>query len=402
MGVKNLLAFLRELNSTIVQTIDLSAFAGNRIAIDVATRAYAFKSRYITKVISKMNVFTEDIDYNRCNQFMFKQFMILLDQMLNGKICPVMVFDGSAPVLKDGTKRDRASKSKFKKDRIAALRRIAQILMYPNPGETLSDEDLSLLNELKIRDMEGIRDRLTTDIKAFIVVTAEDYLKLQCLCSAMGIPFVIAKSEAEKTCAMMCRKRDVLAVFSADSDALMYGCPILINELTFGVSARIEASPTAQCYTYENMLMVLNMTEQQALDFCIMNGTDFNANSPGMGSAKNYELLHTYGSLRKMQIAKEQLVSDLTINPWLKLTPVQRMLLKYDFSVLNLDEVRQYLTTPEPYDREGLKIKLEDKQLERSVDHLSAMLGPENFKELSDTCVKIVGKLKVVAQLMRV
>ena len=82
MGIKGLLAFIREKCPEIVQHIELSAFKGYRIAIDLAVLCYQKKSEAVSKIASKLDLVYEDIDYHYCTMFMIKRILGILENIL--------------------------------------------------------------------------------------------------------------------------------------------------------------------------------------------------------------------------------------------------------------------------------------------------------------------------------
>lgn len=395
MGVKGLLMYLRERQAEIVQTTELTDFKGYRIAIDNAVLTYQYKSQYISANSGKINLFKETIDYAKATEYMIKKILELISQILIAGVCPVMVFDGKAPALKNGTKRDRAAKANKKKDRIANLKRLG-LALCENPAYPISEEDVAFLRSFKkpITTIGDIEKRLEIETNGFVVITPEDQRQLQTILTAMGVPWLIAESEAEKTCSIMARRRDVIAVFTTDSDSLMYGCPIMINEITFRTTARIPAPPRCQCYSFINVLQVMDMTESQFLDFCIISGTDFNPNPPGFGPASIYLLLKYFGSIKNIIKAQEVLRQAKAINPWLKYNKIEKLVDKFDATILNYDEVRCFLTWPVTYDLKRLEIVHQEVTV--AEQHLTESLGAENFKGIQEVVGKIMSRLKTV------
>jgi len=49
----------------------------------------------------------------------------------------------------------------------------------------------------------------------------------------MGIPFIIAPTEAEAQCAVLARAEKVYAAASEDMDTLTFNSPVLLRKLTF-------------------------------------------------------------------------------------------------------------------------------------------------------------------------
>ena len=190
----------------------------------------------------------------------------------------------------------------------------------------------------------------------------------------------------------MARRRDVVAVFTTDSDSLMYGCPIMINEITYRQSARIPVPPICQCYSFINVLQVMDMTESQFIDWCIMSGTDFNHNPKGFGPANAYPLLKYFGTIPNIIKAQAVLKEATVVNPWIKYNKIEKLLSAFDASVLNYDEVRCFLSWPVTYDLNRLNISYND--VDDAQRQLLEVCGAEIFKGLQELTVKIMTRLR--------
>jgi flap endonuclease-1 len=395
MGVKGLLIYLRERDATIVQNFELSELRGYRIAVDNAVLTYQYKSQYISQESAKLNLFKENVDYAKATEYMIKRILEFVSQILIAGVCPVMVFDGKAPALKNATKKDRIAKSDKKKHRIEHLKRLG-LALCENPAHPITEEDIAFLRSFKkpITTVGDIEKRLQIETNGFVLITDEDRRQLQVILTAMGVPWLIAESEAEKTCSIMARRRDVVAVYTTDSDSLMYGCPIMINEIRYRTSARIASPPTCQCYSFDNVLRVMDMTESQFLEFCVISGTDFNPNPPGFGPASIYDLLKYFGSLKNIIKAQAVLRQAKAVTPWLKYNKIEKLVDKFDATVLNYDEVRCFLTWPVTYDLKLLNIV----QQEYSVAEASLIgtFGADTFKGIQDVVSKIIQRLKLI------
>jgi 5'-3' exonuclease len=449
MGIKGLLVFLREKCPEIVQHVELSAFKGYRIAIDLPIFCYQKKSEAISKLAAKLDLVYEDIDYHYCTMFMIKKILTILENILHAGVIPVPVFDGVAPRLKGATKKNRKDKSDKKENNISNLKRIIRGLLskteidkrkeYNNDGthnktfigsdvrvsdlntsnlviETgivkrmenkveitvesrieepfqLSEWDIDFLKRFKkpVQTIEDLKKILLNEIKQWVVVTSQDYLILGTIFSSLGIPHVYAQSEAEQTCAQMCKFKDVIAIFTADSDSLVYGCPIMINEISLSTGIRVRGPAQAQCYVFANVLSVLGLTHPAFIDFCLMSGTDFNPNSPAYGPARNYELIKHYGSFNAIIQAKKELADKpIAIKG---MTKIEKLIAGYDPTVINYDEVRCFFTEPITYDRNSLKIRIIENQYEKAFHMLEKMMGATNFNQIMDISRKLLGML---------
>jgi 5'-3' exonuclease len=429
MGIKGLLAFIREKCPEIVQHIELSAFKGYRIAIDLAVLCYQKKSEAVSKIASKLDLVYEDIDYHYCTMFMIKRILGILENILYAGAIPVPVFDGVAPHLKHGTKKNRKEKSEKKENNIFHLKRILRGLLgnttidkrkeynidgthnnnfigFDTTVQTLSmvqqkeemkqepfaltEWDINFLKRFKkpAQTIDDLKKLLFNEIKQWVVVTSQDYLILGTIFSSLGIPHVYAQSEAEQTCSQMCKMKDVIAIFTVDSDCLVYGCPIMINEISMSAGIRVRGPAQAQCYLFTNVLAALDMTHPQFIDMCLMFGTDFNPNAQGYGPAKNYELIKYFGSFNNIVKAKRELeAKPIAIKGT---TKIEKLLVGYDPTVINYDEVRCFFTTPITYDKAALKIRTYEGQYEQAFVMLEKMMGATNFNQIMDVTKKLI------------
>lgn len=420
MGIKSLLPFIRARNKDVYQTFDLRLLKGCRVALDIPILCYQKKSEAVRKTAKRLDLAKEDVDQAYCTMYMMKRILHTIDAFLVAGVIPVGVFDGKAPQLKDGTKVERAAKSNKKKRNVQELKRILRGLLGLDkvasivPGEEarpyeLTASDLVFLKSFgkPITDIKDIRSLLLNEVNQCVGVSAADYLALSSIFTALGIPWLQAESEAEQTCAQMCRHRDVAAIFTTDSDCLVYGCPIMINQINYSPGARVKVSPMVQGYVFSNVLQVMELTNQQFMDFCIMMGTDFNKNVPDYGPAKNYDLLKHYGSISNIEKARQKLHErGMARRDYLDrgnmglegLTRIEKLCYDYDTSKLNYDAVRCFFTNPVKYDKNALKVRVTDNQFEASFNALTTMIGANNVSSITETGKSICTRLYLVSK----
>src|SRR3990167_9160217 len=184
--------------------------------------------------------------------------------LLEKGIKPIYVFDGEAPELKSKERElrlERKLKAKEKyeiavdEEDLDSMYKYSQQVLYLSPD--MLDESKELLN-------------------------------------ALGIPYIEAPSEAQ--CAYICSKGDAYAVASQDADALLFGAPILVRNLTLAGS-RKTGSGAVRKITPE-MIKLSDVLEETGLDhekliiLSILVGTDFNPKGVyGIGSKKALKLV---------------------------------------------------------------------------------------------------------------
>lgn len=424
MGIKKLLQFLRDRNANIVQTIQLRELAGYRIAIDLPIICYQKKSEAISKFAKRLDLVYEEVDYNAAAVYMYKEVLHKAKVFLDAGCIPVFVFDGVAPALKHRTKENRMNKSNKKKDRIMNLKRILRGLLgengqqYGKDGKINKQQsapaipyeftqfDLEFLESLKgkrnrpIATVDDLRKILYTETTQFVMITADDYTILGAIFTSIGIPHVFAESEAEQTCAQMCCRKDVVAVYTTDSDCLAYGCPIMINKITQGVGVRMKTPTTADCYTFANVREILELTHQQITDFCIMSGTDFNDNCPDYGPVANLKLIQHYGSIQNMERHHIALKAR-PLAEYQLLTEMERLCLNYDFSYLNYLEVIKIFTRTVIYEKASLEIKITAQQFEQGLRVIKHILGENNYRNIEESLKRVNELLLKVAPTVK-
>ncbi len=108
-------------------------------------------------------------------------------------------------------------------------------------------------------------------------LTEEMVVESKNLLTAMGIPCVQAINDGEALCAHICKKGDVYAVATQDYDALLFGAPKTLRNLTFTGDRELEMLNLA------DVLKNLGITREQLIDIGILVGTDFNDGVKGIG-----------------------------------------------------------------------------------------------------------------------
>ncbi len=184
----------------------------------------------------------------------------------------VFVFDGKPPVLKEKeTQRRRAAKKKA----------------------------LELYNKAKDeKDFENMKKYAarTTFLTEDIIDQTKKVLDL------MGIPWIQAPSEGEAQAAYLVKKGDAYAVVSQDADALLFGTPKLIKNLS--LSGRVKKQSTQltkkvmpELINLKNTLENLGINQEQLINLAILVGTDYNYGGiKGIGPKKALKLVKTTAS----------------------------------------------------------------------------------------------------------
>merc|ERR1712186_207982 len=102
-------------------------------------------------------------------------------------------------------------------------------------------------------------------------VTKEQNEQTKRLLKLMGLPIVDAPSEAEATCAALCRDGKVYGAATEDADCLTFGTKVLVRNLMAAESQKKQILEV----TLDRALEQLNISMDQFIDFCILCGCGY-------------------------------------------------------------------------------------------------------------------------------
>jgi 5'-3' exonuclease len=343
MGIKGLKKFLTKHNIKGIQ-LDLSKLAYQKIAID--TSIYMYKYKYIYQEKWLMG------------------FIEMISNMRRNDIHPIFVFDGNVLPEKIGESTRRKEIKQKTIENATSLRNIVQ--SYHTSGgivtqnmtdifhkiqknrsyHTTTNEKIFLpltpqipqipqispkqnpqeLQELKF-DIKILEDALVKIDSRNYSITKKDYTILQEVLNVLQIPFHISQYEAETDCAAMFVSKIVDLVATNDTDIFAYGVSDVIMDITNITNNTNNTNNTCIYYDLNLILSTLNLTQSQFTDFCIMCGTDYNANIPNIGIVNSLLLIRKYGSIDNLpsnmdtSILSHQSIRklfDLTEHPLIK------------------------------------------------------------------------------------
>ena len=124
-------------------------------------------------------------------------------RMVDNGIRPLFVFDGAPPKLKSGELAKRFQ------------RKSEALEQHEEAKETGTAEEVEKFSRRTVR------------------VTKDHNAECQRLLKVMGIPYIVAPTEAEAQCALLAKAGKVYAAASEDMDTLTFDAPVLIRHLTF-------------------------------------------------------------------------------------------------------------------------------------------------------------------------
>ena len=246
------------------QEITLESLKGKILAVDAFNTIYQFIS-----TIRQQDGTPLMDSSKRITSHLSGLFYRNMNLMAQG-IKLVYAFDGKPPELKGATNKARiASKDEARRK-------------YDEAKES--------------KDIEGMARyaRQTTHLTGEMIEESKELL------AALGIPVVQAPSEGEAQAAYLCRTNEqVYAAASQDYDALLFGTPRLIQNLTLARKRRLASGIFVPVQTelieLQSVLNTLQINHEQLISLGILAGTDYNPSGiKGIGPKKALLLVRQY------------------------------------------------------------------------------------------------------------
>ncbi|MFB6297782.1 MAG: flap endonuclease-1 [Salinirussus sp.] len=182
-----------------------------------------------------------------------------LPKFFENDLTPVFVFDGAVTELKSAElERRREQRESYE----------AELERAREAGDAVA-----------VARLESRTQRLTETI----VRTTRELLGL------LDVPVVDAPAEGEAQAAAMARRGTVDYVGSEDYDALLFGAPLTLRQLT--------SSGPPELMDFAATLDRHDLSWEQLVDAAILCGTDFNEGVGGIGPKTAVKLLREHGDL---------------------------------------------------------------------------------------------------------
>ena len=232
---------------------------GRKVAIDASMSLYSF----LVAVRSDGQQLMSDTGETTSHLMgLFYRTLRIVD---NG-IKPLYVFDGAPPKLKSGELAKRFQRKSEAQEAQEEAR------------ETGTAEDVEKFSRRTVR------------------VTREHNVEAQRLLKLMGVPFIIAPTEAEAQCAVLARAGKVYAAASEDMDTLTFNSPVLLRKLTFSEQRK---EPIQEIHL-DRVLEGLQMDLEQFIDLCILLGCDYVDPVKGIGAKVALNLIREHKTLENV------------------------------------------------------------------------------------------------------
>jgi flap endonuclease-1 len=248
-----------------IQIIELS---GKIIAVDAYNNIY----QYLTIIRDRMTGEPLKDSKGRVTSHL-SGLLYRTSNLVDAGIRPIFVFDGEPPEFKTKTIQAR----KLAKEE--AMERWKQALETGEEAITYAQRATVLTNEM-----------------------IEDSKKLL---EAMGIPYLVAKSEGEAQCAYMCIRKDADFSASQDFDSLLFGSPYLVRNLSITGRRKVPNKDTyievkPEIIDLHQMLSNLGITREQLIILGMLVGTDYNEGIEQVGPKTALKLVKEHKTLKKV------------------------------------------------------------------------------------------------------
>jgi flap endonuclease-1 len=216
---------------------------------------------------------------------------------------PVFIFDGEHPELKDDTIAERKVRSQEAKE---------------TWEQALENGDTKLAQKMAQRCIRYTPEMVDETI---------EMLRL------MGIPALRAKAEGEAQAAVMAVNGQLDVVATQDWDALLYGSPIMVRNLTSAGSKRYGRIIRAQRITLQQLLAENDLSREQLVDLGIMIGTDFHPGIKGIGPKTGLKLIKEFGTIEEICAAKDKEIPE-------RLDLIRQVFLEHPVNVFSDEELQ--------------------------------------------------------------
>lgn len=249
--------------------ISLEDLAGRSIAIDAFNTLYQFLS--MIRQPDGTPLMDRDGRVTSHLSGLFYRSSALLEIGIR----PAYIFDGKPPELKRKT---------------IEARKAAKVEAEKEWKKALEEGDLRRALSKATRTSRLDQDMIEESVS---------------LLDALGIPWFKAPGEGEAQMSHMVRKGDVWAGASQDFDAILFGTPSLVRNLTLAGRRRLPSGKTVEVspeiIALSEVLSALEVTREQLIDMGILIGTDFNDGVRGIGPKKSLALIKRLGNLEAVK-----------------------------------------------------------------------------------------------------
>lgn len=243
MGIRCLNRFIQNRCVNASFRVHLKEFTGKRIAVDTSIYMY----RYSGEGALLENMYLMGSVFRHYN------------------IHAVFVFDGPPPPQKTDLIELRRKKKEEAKRQYDTLAKIVK--------EKKEEVANNISTSITTTEIDDLTETMRELKKQFVRLRDCDISSVKELLVSFGFATIDAEGEADALCANLSLKRRVDACLSDDTDMFVYGCPVVLRNISLLNHSVIS-------YNTSEILKSLSLTQQEFKMMCVVCGTDYsNINS---------------------------------------------------------------------------------------------------------------------------
>ena len=324
--------------------VELSYLAGKKIAIDAYNTLYQFLSIIRDKMTGEPLRDSKGRITSHLSGIFYRT-----SNLLEAGIKPIFVFDGKPPEFKKRVIEEREkAKEEARKKWEEALEKGEKAITYAQAAAVLTDE---MVNDAKV------------------------------LLDAMGVPWLVAKSEGEAQCAFLCKKGEVDYSASQDYDSLLFNSPSLVRNLSITgkrklprKEAYIEIKP--EIIELKEVLSSLGITKEQLIIIGMLVGTDYNKGIKGIGPKTALKIVKENKTLKKVlaQVKWEDEVDPEEIYNFFLNPPVNEKY-KIEFKQPDREKIIKFMVDEHDFSLERVEKVIEKLQQAYSAGTQASLRG---------------------------
>lgn len=234
MGVRNLNRFIQHRCPNASSRIHLRELTGKRVAVDTSIYMYRYSGEGA----------------------LLENMYLMASVFRHYNIHAVFVFDGIPPPQKT----DLIEKRKKKKDE--AQKQYEALVRLTKEKKDASGCDITT------SELDDIEETMRELKKQFVRLRDCDVSSVKELMVSFGFSTIDAEGEADALCAKLSIKKRVDAVISDDTDMFVYGCPVVLRNISLLNHSIIR-------YNTIEILKTLKLTQHEFKMMCVVSGTDY-------------------------------------------------------------------------------------------------------------------------------
>jgi len=283
MGIKYFSRLLKQCRQAILH-YPISAFKGQKIAIDLLGMGYSYWSIAHREIVNNLDILTEEPDEDITRELFYQLIKEFLNKLLSNEITPIFVIDGDGKHSDEKAKHTKAKRKEDKQKRIDKVQMLKEKLKDPI---MVTEKDLKALKQAYLNNSIFSRESVGYLIQ---------------LLKTLGFPILRASGltgEADKLCAYLCQKGYVSAVFSSDRDVLIFGAKYIITKFVGTKFNKYTQSkePHVELISLKAILEETGLTYRQLVDVAILAGCDYNEKLPRYGIVRIKNLIKKFGCI---------------------------------------------------------------------------------------------------------